>query len=674
MPRIQEIAPQHAAIEAPSELRLLQGWLLYRLEQPEGADKPLKVPYYADGGRRAGRQGSPEDRAKLVTFAAAKAAAARRGMNGVGLAMLPEWDFSVLDFDNCVGPSGELPREVADIAHHTYSEYSPSGKGIHAFVRGNYGDRKSPSRGNEFGFETFSNSGFLTFTGNVLFEVDVTGMHDTISDLDVKVAPLCAKRFTSSAPAALTDDFMAGYEPRLGLTPERMAELVNALDPDMGRDDWIRVGMALHHESDGDDTGFDLWDEWSAGGATYPGTEGLRTQWDSFTRRQGPGRRQTTMASVIKMVKDASRVSVSTTPEHILAMAGQIAADRPAKAPAGRFGPVPIFELSQLPPTDWLIKGVLPSAQLYSIYGASGSGKTFVALDLGFSIAMGRPWRGCRVARGRVVVIAAEGGTGIGKRGEAYARHHGIDLETVDLHVITAAPNFLEEMDVAEVIGEIRALGDVVAVFVDTVAQVSPGANENTSEDMGRVLASMRLIAETTGALVVAVHHAGKDPTKGARGWSGFRAAMDGQMEVTRHENGSRELRLDKMKDGEDGLRWGFKLEVVDVGIDNDGDTVTSCVAVEADLPQEASGGERKDVVRYGNTERHVLEIIELHHRAASDVALGLLTDQCVAALAVPEAGKRDIRRQSVQRAITSLAKRKDAPISVVSGRVVFCM
>jgi primase-polymerase (primpol)-like protein len=278
---------------------------MYRLELPDGADKPLKVPYYTDGKRRRGLQGSPEDRAKLTTFAEAVAAAGRQGAAGVGLAMLPEWDFCVLDFDNCVSPDGRLPDEVAAIAHYTYSEYSPSGKGIHAFVRGDYGDHKSPSKGNDFGFETFSNTGFLTFTGDVLFEVDVTGMHDTISDLDAKVAPLCAKRFTSRAPAALADDFMAGREPLLGLTPERMVELVNALDPDMGRDEWIRVGMALHHETDGDDTGLDLWDEWSAGGVTYPGTEGLRAQWDSFTRRKAPGRAQVTMASVIKMAKDA---------------------------------------------------------------------------------------------------------------------------------------------------------------------------------------------------------------------------------------------------------------------------------------------------------------------------------------------------------------------------------
>jgi hypothetical protein len=445
-----------------------------------------------------------------------------------------------------------------------------------------------------------------------------------------------------------------------------MAQLVNALDPDMGRDDWIRVGMALHHETEGDDTGFDLWDEWSSGGASYPGTENLQTQWDSFTRRQGPGRRQTTMASVIKMYNDITRPS-----DRVMAQVEQLA-DRQAKAAGGRFGPVPIYDLAQLPPGEWLIKGVLPAGQLYSIYGASGSGKTFVALDLAFAIAMGRPWRGNRVKRGRAVVIAAEGGTGIGKRGEAYARHHGIDLRDVDLHVITAAPNFLEEMDVAEVIAEIKALGDVVAVFVDTVAQVSPGANENTSEDMGRVLASMRLLAELTNALVVAVHHAGKDPTKGARGWSGFRAAMDGQMEVTRHENGLRELRLDKMKDGEDGLRWGFKLEVIDVGIDADGDTITSCVAVEADLPK-AETGDRAGVVRYGHMERHVMEIIELHYRADAKVAMGLLVDRCVSTLAAPEAGTRDIRRQNVQRALQSLAKRKNGPLEIIAGHVVFC-
>ena len=670
--KVQRISPEVRDIHVPQPLRDLPLWCVWAFEQHADEPKPRKVPQYSAGGRRYGVQGSPEDREKLTTFAVARDAAAKRGLDGVGFTLMADTGVIALDFDKCV-VDGRVDDTVLALVLGTYAEYSPSGTGVRAFFFGTsnvLGNPKSFATAEQFGVEVFSSKGFVTVTGNMLDHVDLINGKDHIEPLPASVIAFCAKRFTNSAPAILEDDFTIGREPRLGLTVERMAELVNALDPDMGREDWIRVGMALHHESGGDDTGFDIWDDWSAGGATYPSTEALRGQWDSFTRRQAPGRRQTTMASVIKMHNDMRPVMSVARVE---AQVERLIADRPAKS-AGRFGPVPIYDLSQLAPGEWLVKNVLPAGQLYSIYGASGSGKTFVALDLAFSIAMGRSWRGNRVKRGRVVIIAAEGGTGIGKRGEAYARHHGIDLRDADVHVITAAPNFLEEMDVAEVIAEIKALGDVVAVFVDTVAQVSPGANENTSEDMGRVLASMRLIAEAINALVVAVHHAGKDPSKGARGWSGFRAAMDGQMEVTRHENGSRELRLDKMKDGEDGLRWGFKLEVIEVGVDSDGDVITSCVAVEADLPQAAVTGDRKEVVRYGNTERHVLEMIELHHRTAPDVALGILTDQCVAALAVPEAGKRDIRRQSVQRAILSLAKRKDAPISIERGRVIICV
>jgi hypothetical protein len=48
--------------------------------------------------------------------------------------------------------------------------------------------------------------------------------------------------------------------------------------------------------------------------------------------------------------------------------------------------------------------------------------------------------------------------------------------------------------------------------------------------------------------------------------------------------------------------------------------------------------------------------------------------DECVAALAPAEVGKRDTRRQNVQRALQSLAKRKDGPIEIKSGHVIFCI
>jgi RecA/RadA recombinase len=666
------IAPKIRDIEVPAELRLIRGWLVWRFEQYPNEAKPRKVPYWINDTIRNGQQGGEVDRKRLTTFAAARDVAARRGYDGIGFAPMPDFGYTFLDFDDCVGPNGEIPPEIEQIMARTYAEFSPSGKGIRAALKGNLGNHKSRSSPEQFGFETFSSNGFVTFTGNILPACEMIGLENKVAEVDQHVIDLCERRFNGPLLNNVADpeDFMAGREPKLGLTPERMAELVNSLDPDMGRDEWIRVGMALHHECDGDDTGFEIWDDWSAGGATYPSTEGLRVQWDSFDRRKGSTRRQTTMASVIKMAKGANRPTEAANREEVLAKAEVIMAELPTRS-FGRFGPVPIHELTQREPLGWLIKGVLPKARLGVLFGSSGSGKTFVALDLAFAIARGIAWRTRRTMKARVVIIAAEGGAGLGKRGQAYAQHHAFDLRTVpDLHVITAAPNFLDDADISEVIAEIKHLGEVDLIIIDTLAQVTPGANENTSEDMGRALANINLLHDAIGAMNLAVHHAGKDLSKGSRGWSGIKAAADVQIEVVRHEDGRREIVIEKMKDGEDGLRWGFKLETILLGLDDDGDDITSCVAVEDDV-RPAAIDDKKGVKRRGRLETHVLEVMTLFPADAVIRAEDLIRKACDT-LPPPEAGKRDIRRQSVVRAIQALSKEKDGPLRMENGVVIF--
>ena len=671
MSNIRAIAPAIRAVQVPEPLREIPGWLMWRFEQFVGEAKPRKIPHWADGTRRHGQQGAPQDRARLTTFAAARDAAVRAGFDGVGFAPLKEFGYVFLDFDNCVDAAGNTNAEVEQIVSRTYAEYSPSGKGIRAALMGDLGNHKSSTTPDQYGFETFSSSGFVTFTGNILPICDVMGYENHIAPVDLRTIDLCERRFGTSSGAAFDpDDFMAGREPRLGLTIGRMQEIVTALDPSMGREPWVRVGMALHHETEGGDDGFEIWDDWSMGGDTYPSTEALRYLWESFN--PVPGKRQVTMASVIKMAKDAGhRPLEAASRQQVIAKAEAIMAALPEKS-LGRFGPVPIYDLTLAPPMEWLIKSVLPKAELGVLFGASGSGKTFVALDIAFSIARGVAWRERRTTRGRVVVIAAEGSGGIGKRGEAYSRYHDFDLRGVDLHVITAAPNFLDDDDISEVIAEIKNLGDVDLVVIDTLAQVTPGANENTSEDMGKALRNINLLHDATGAMNLVVHHAGKDLSKGSRGWSGLKAAADVQIEVIRHENGDREIVIEKMKDGEDGIRWGFRLEVVEVGIDLDGDIITSCVAVPTELPAPAaSAAELKGVRRRGRVENHLLEIMTLFGDQSVVSAVDLI-DRAVADLPAPEAGKRDTRRQSVVRAIQTLSKEKDGPLRMEGGKVIF--
>lgn len=664
-------------MHVPAPLRDLPLWLVWDFEQFEGEAKPRKIPMYAMGGRRHGQQGSPADRDKLTTFAIARDAAAKRNLAGVGFALMPDAGVIALDFDACV-LDGVVDPVVLNLVKGTYAEYSPSGTGVRAFYWGAadvLGNKKSYASPDQFGAEIFSSNGFVTCTGWMLDHVDLMGEGDLIAPLPKRVIDFCNGRFGASRAPEIAEDFLAGYEPRLGLSVAQIERILSHVNPDCGRDEWLRVGLAIHHETQGDDTGLALFDEWSSDGATYPGTEGVEYQWNSF-RGPAPGRPSTTMASVIHMAKKDGYVHTrpdnATSPENVMARVEAITAE--LRTDRGRFATMPIYELSLLPPGEWLIKAVLPDGDLVVLFGASGSGKTFVALDMAFAVAQGLPWRGNKTKKGKVVIIAAEGAGGLTKRVKAYAKFHGIDLREVEIHVISAAPNFLEEEDIAEVLAEIKALGDVALVVVDTLAQVTPGANENGAEDMGRALANLRMIRELTGATVMAVHHAGKDASKGSRGWSGIKAAADAQIEVLRHEDGQREIHLEKMKDGEDGVRFGFKLEIVELGLDADGDMLTSCVAIEADLPvAKTEEKPSRGVIRYGANERHVLEVIESEYAAVESASEALFVARCADLLPKPDAGKRDQRLFLMRRAVQSLVKRKDGPLAVEHGRVIFC-
>lgn len=631
---------------APAALRDLPGWLIWKFER--GEKKPRKVPYYVAGGRRKGTQGSPEDRRQLVTFNEARTAAERRGFDGVGLAILPEFGVVALDFDECIVDGGVHP-EVEKLVACTYAEYSPSGKGVRAFMRGDLGNHKD--NGAPFGFETFSSTGFVTFTGNHLDITEFLGTDDIIADVTEDVRALALARFGRVAKDDAAADPLMAYEPRLGLSPALIAAALDVLDPDMEHDAWLHVGMGLHHETEGE--GFDYWNDWSAKGSKYPNEEELRHRWETFG--SNPGRPVT------------ARYLVKLANEHGAGIALDIASaddfEAVARAtPNGenlRFRLVPAWEFAQGKPPGWIIKGVIPRAELVVLFGESGSGKSFLALDMAAAIARGVEWRGKRTKGGRVVYIAAEGGGGFRSRLQAYEQHHGVDLKTMPLQVIHAAPNFLQKADALDIAKTILTIGKADVVIVDTFAQVIPGANENAAEDIGKALTHCRGIHRATGAVVLLVHHAGKDPSKGARGWSGIRAAADAEIEVLRLPMG-RMVRISKQKDGVDGLEWGFDLHIVPIGMDEDGDVIDSCVIREAEIP---AGGRIDPKKRVGPWEKLVLDVV-------GEIALGqnsgIEVDQVLAEVVrrgpAAEEGKRDTRKQRARRALLTLCEGDEAP------------
>lgn len=250
-----------------------------------------------------------------------------------------------------------------------------------------------------------------------------------------------------------------------------------------------------------------------------------------------------------------------------------------------RFSPQPAARFAaESAVTEWIIKGMLPKAELAMVYGPPGSGKTFWVLDLVSHVVRGLPWNGRRVKQGRCLYIAAEGANGVRKRVQAYQEYNGLDLATglSDLFFIADTPRLTEKQDRKDLAQAIRSLPPVDVVVIDTLAATSSGADENSSKEMGEIINYCKGIHKHFGALVLLVHHSGKDVTKGARGSSVILGALDCEIQISRVEN-DRVATITKLKDGDDaGQAYGFTLNTVELGQDADGDPITSCVVMHS--------------------------------------------------------------------------------------------
>lgn len=248
---------------------------------------------------------------------------------------------------------------------------------------------------------------------------------------------------------------------------------------------------------------------------------------------------------------------------------------RNPKTPPQRYKLLSDNDLSKLPPLQWRIKGILPKEGLAAIYGASGSGKSFLVLDLIQAVAGGYDWFGSKTKPCGILYCALEGEGGIAGRVAAYRIRHGVTSSNI--RYLVQPFSLLHGGDIKDLARAIQASGQgAEMVVLDTLNRAAPGADENDSQSMGEIIAAAKRLQTVIGGLVALIHHVGKDPSKGMRGHSSLLAALDVALEV-RRDGDLREWSVTKAKDGEDGASHSFELQAVELGHDEDGEVVTSC-------------------------------------------------------------------------------------------------
>lgn len=333
-----------------------------------------------------------------------------------------------------------------------------------------------------------------------------------------------------------------------------------------------------------------------------------------------------------------------------------------ARSPAKRYNLLTAGDLANRPRLTWLVKGVLPAHGFAAIVGPSGSGKTFLALDLVAAVEQGISWFNHRVTSVPVSYLALEGEAGITNRVAAYQRHTGYRFSE-RFRVVTERFELLSVEDVPALAESLLRAGmNDGIIVIDTLNRAAAGADENSSSDMGALIAACSELQARVGGLVMLVHHSGKDVSKGARGHSSLFAALDACIEVSRDGN-RREWRVAKSKDGEDGKSHPFRLEVVEIDIDEDGDSVTSCVVSPEESAAEAV---RRVALPGGGNQRIAYDAIAsaLKDTRTFGKASAPPTRPCIefdaaitaAAAALPCEPKR--RRERAQQAVIGLVSR----------------
>ncbi|MCM0610585.1 MAG: AAA family ATPase [Ideonella sp. WA131b] len=333
-------------------------------------------------------------------------------------------------------------------------------------------------------------------------------------------------------------------------------------------------------------------------------------------------------------------------------------ASEPPK-PEPRFKLLGRDDIAALPPLAWRVRGVLPTVGVAALFGPSASGKSFLAFDLAAHIAEGREWFAYRVTAAPVVYVVLEGEAGFKLRAEAWEQAHGRKLPAGLRLVLQGFKLTGDVPDLAAAI--LAAVGAGAVVFVDTLNRAAPMADENSSRDMGEILEGTKELQRLTAGLVVLVHHTGKDAARGLRGHSSLFAALDAAVEVTR-DGERKEWKVSKAKDGADGDAHPFRLEVVQLPQESDGEPVSSCV-VRRDMGTA-------DVARVklpqGGNQRIVLDALRPMFKASPRFGMGgapasrpcieLEPALCAAGAALPCASDR--RTERTREAITGLVAR----------------
>ena len=522
----------------PDELKSIKAWLVYEVTKIQDNGKFNKIPCYPKSGqRRKGKQGSDADLENLGTWdEATKALLKNSNFAGVGFACLPHFGIVALDLDRCV-KEGVVAPWVEPLIADTYCEFSPSGTGLRAFWIGSAKDGKN----NETGCELFHSKGFVTVTGDCYIGGAVPTLPE---ELGIRLEALCQAKGISESTSAkkifqsnIHINELADYDPRL-----QAIKLAGFYERDLGGGKHsIKCPFEELHS--------DLGRSGGDGDTVYfqPHTNGFREGWIHC---------------------------LHTHPQNQIAYWQKIGYNPPNQLSnalmtiditTGELIPVELLQtvriddvLTQLPPAPSFVWDCYVPRKEVTLFSGHGSvGKSWIALMLAVSGALGRPLFGREVQRSKTIFVSLEDDSDVVRyRLSVICLKWAVSTSSLDgwLWMVDGTQSPELYISIIRNKGELTATYqqlsqkvkefDAGLVIVDNASDAY-GGDEIQRKTVREFIRSLAKIAKSTNGAFVLLAHVDKDTAKGkfinAEGYSGSTAW---------HNSARSRLLLKRDKDG----------------------------------------------------------------------------------------------------------------------------
>jgi len=556
----------------PSALKNQPHWVLWRYEETKNGKwtkPPLQVNgWYAD----------PSNPATWVTFDDARAAYEGGGFDGIGVMMRD--GFCGIDLDHVLSPNDSLEswaQEIVDQYPETYIERSPSGDGLHILATGKLPFCGKTGPGNRLELYDERSPRYFTVTGQSFGGAEeITDQQDAIdwlsgrypkeSKADQKAPPP-----TDAGASKLLDD-AAMLTSAMQTGGERFRKLFDgdfSDYPSQSEGELALANMLARVTQDAETLD-----------RLFRVSELCRPEkWDKPHSADGQTYGQMTIAKALSGRN---------------AMAGAQAAREALPDGPRKYEFVHASDfMAETITTEWLIDGILEQNTTCTLFGASGSGKSFVAMEWACCVATGTDWHGQEVEPGVVFYIVGEGLNGFRRRLKVWEKTTGVLLEGKPFHVLKNPVQLSDRESVeclSETIAGLVSADKPCMIVIDTLARSFGDGDENSNADVNKLMskidANLRI---PFNASIVLVHHSGNSDKDRARGASALKAAMDHEYRVDKRASGLRVLQCTKMKDGPEDFEFHFQIEGVSLGGDESGGAL-----VPLDVPTSKKAANEK--------------------------------------------------------------------------------